>query len=193
MGLVTPLILSSVICGGRYIDTYTGHLTAGRGRITHPFTQSLFTPAIWRLEGVASLTHSLNPYLQRPSDSWKGPHHSLIHSIPIYNDHQTAERGRITHSFTQSLFTTTIRQLKGAASLTHSLNPYLLIHSQSPVADARFLKRAFQPAWQIEGGGQPLYWGWLELFGNIFVWKMGKINKWPQSMVEIRPILRWKK
>ena len=31
-------------------------------------------------------------------------------------------------------------------------------------------------------------WSFLEI--NIFVGKMGEINKWPQGMVEIQPILR---
>ena len=33
-------------------------------------------------------------------------------------------------------------------------------------------------------------WSFLEI--NIFVGKMGKINKWPQGIVEIQPILRRK-
>ena len=32
--------------------------------------------------------------------------------------------------------------------------------------------------------------GWIFFKINMFVGKMGKINKWPQGMVEIQPILR---
>ena len=35
-----------------------------------------------------------------------------------------------------------------------------------------------------------LGWGWSFLEINIFVGKMGEINKWPQGMEEIQPILR---
>ena len=37
---------------------------------------------------------------------------------------------------------------------------------------------------RIRGGG----WSFLEI--NIFVGKMGEINKWPKGLVEMQPILR---
>ena len=35
--------------------------------------------------------------------------------------------------------------------------------------------------------------GWVFLVIHIFVGKMGEINKWPQGIVEIQPILRGNK
>ena len=39
----------------------------------------------------------------------------------------------------------------------------------------------------ITGAGGGGAWSFFEV--NIFVGKMGEINKWPQGMVEIQPIL----